>query len=106
MSNKVTVNVDINGVKYPVMCISVEEDRLIESSQEVNKVIEDLSKVSGVVGETRLLAMTSLILADKIKNNESSSDKDLNLIIIEDFIDWLAKATDRMNKVAKLLENK
>ena len=106
MSNKVTVNVDINGIKYPVSCISGEEDRLIESSQEVNKVIEDLSKVSGVVGETRLLAMTSLILADKIINKESSPDKDLNLNEIEDLIDWLAKATDRMNKVAKLLENK
>ena len=106
MSNKVTVNVDINGIKYPVSCISGEENRLIESSQEVNKVIEDLSKVSGVVGETRLLAMTSLILADKILNKESSSDKDLNLIEIDDFIDWLVKATDRMNKVAKLLENK
>ena len=106
MSNKVTVNVDINGIKYAVSCISGEEDRLIESSQQVNKVIEDLSKVSGVVGETRLLAMTSLILADKIINKESSSDKDLNLIEIENFIDWLVKATDRMNKVAKLLENK
>ena len=104
MSNKVTVSVDINGIKYPVSCISGEEDRLIESSQEVNKVIEDLSKVSGVVGETRLLAMTSLILADKMLNKELSPYKDLNEI--EDFIDWLAKATDRMNKVAKLLENK
>ena len=84
MSNKVTVNVDINGIKYPVSCISGEEDRLIESSQEVNKVIEDLSKVSGVVGETRLLAMTSLILADKIINKESSPDKDLNLTEIEE----------------------
>ena len=106
MSNKVTVNVEINGIKYPVSCISGEEDRLTVSSQEVNKVIEDLSRVSGVVGEKRLLAMTSLILADKIINKESSSDKDLNLIEIEDFIDWLAKATDRMNKVAKLLEKK
>ena len=106
MSNKVNDNVDIKGIKYPVSCVSGEEDRLIKSSHEVNKVIEDLSKVSGVVGETRLLAMTSLILADKIINKESSSDKDLNLIEIEDFIHWLAKATDRMNKVAKLLENK
>ena len=84
MSKKVTVNVDVNGIKYPVSCISGEEDRLIESSQEVNKVIEDLSKVSGVVGETRLLAMTSLILADKIINKESSADKDLNLIKLVD----------------------
>ena len=106
MSNKVTVNVDINGIKYPVSCICGEEDRLFEASQEVNKVIDDLSKVSGVVGDARLLAMTSLILADKIINKESSSNIDLNLTEIEDLIDWLAKATDRMNKVAKLLENK
>ena len=78
MSNKVTVNVDINGIKYPISCISGEEDSLIESSQEVNKVIEDLSKVSGVVSETRLLAMTSLILADKLLNRESSIDNNLN----------------------------
>ena len=106
MSSKVTVNVDINGIKYPISCTSGEEKRLIESSQEVNKVIQDLSKVSGVVGETRLLAMTSLILADKLTNKVPSSDKDLNVNQIEEFIDWLAKATDRMNKVAKLLENK
>ena len=52
-----------------------EENSLFEASQEVNKVIEDLSKVSGVVGETRLLAMTSLILADKIINNEEESSR-------------------------------
>ena len=102
MSNKVTVNVDINGIKYPVSCISGEEDRLIESSQEVNKVIEDLYKVSGVVGETRLLAMTSLILADKLINNEANTNTDLNLNQIEDLIDWLGKASERMNKVCLL----
>ena len=106
MSNNVTVKIDINGIYYPVSCISGEEERLIKSSQEVNKVIEDLTKVSGGVNETRLLAMTSLILADKLIDTESSSTTDLNLNQIEDLIDWLAKATERMNKVAMLLENK
>ena len=49
MSNNVTVKIDINGIKYPVSCIPGEEERLIKSSQEVNRVIEDLSKVSGVI---------------------------------------------------------
>ena len=106
MSNKVTVNVDINGMRYPVSCISGEEERLIESSREVNKVIEDLSKVSGVIGETRLLAMTSLILADKLINHEANKNTDLNLNQIEHLIDWLGKASERMNKVAMLLQNK
>ena len=106
MSNKVTVKIDINGVNYPVSCISGEEARLIKSSQKVNKVIEDLSQVSGGIGEARLLAMTSLILADKLIDKDTIDETNLNLNQIEDLIDWLAKVTERMNKVAMLLENK
>ena len=102
MSETVTVKIEINGVVYPVSCISGEEDRLIESSKEVNKVISSLSKVSETIGETRLLAMTSLILADKLIEQENTSyNNNLN-----ELINWLEKATERMNKVAKLLENK
>ena len=92
MSNKVTVNVDINGMKYPVSCIAGEEERLIESSKEVNIIIKDLTKVSGVIGETRLLAMTSIILADKLLNKETNTDNNFNLDQIVDLTDWLAQA--------------
>ena len=102
MSETVTVKIEINGVVYPVSCVTGEEDRLIESSKEVNKVIESLSNVSEIIGETRLLAMTSLILADKLIEQENTSDNN-NL---NELINWLEKATERMNKVAKLLENK
>lgn len=113
MSNKVTVKININGVIYPVSCQSGEESRLIKSSEEVNKVIEELSNVSDLVGETRLLAMTSLILADKLIEKESINEENIkskmdidDLNDISELMDWLNKATERMNKVAKLLENK
>ena len=102
MSETVTVKIEINGVVYPVSCMTGEEDRLIESSKEVNKVISSLSNVSETIWETRLLAMTSLILADKLIEQENTSDNN-NL---NELINWLEKATERMNKVAKLLENK
>ena len=102
MSETVTVKIEINGVVYPVSCMTGEEDRLIESSKEVNKVIASLSNVSETIGETRLLAMTSLILADKLIEQENTSENN-NL---NELINWLEKATERMNKVAKLLENK
>ena len=102
MSETVTVKIEINGVVYPVSCMTGEEDRLIESSKEVNKVIASLSNVSETIGETRLLAMTSLILADKLIEQKNTSDNN-NL---NELINWLEKATERMNKVAKLLENK
>ena len=101
MSETVTVKIEINGVVYPVSCMTGEEDRLIESSKEVNKVIASLSNVSETIGETRLLAMTSLILADKLIEQENTSENN-NL---NELINWLEKATERMNKVAKLLEN-
>ena len=113
MSNKVTVKININGVIYPVSCQSGEETRLIKSSEEVNKVIEELSNVSDLVGETRLLAMTSLILADKLIEKENINEENIksnididNLNDMSEIMDWLNKATERMNKVAKLLENK
>ena len=102
MPETVTVKIEINGVIYPVSCMSGEEDRLIESSKEVNKVISSLSNVSETIGETRLLAMTSLILADKFIAQEHTADNN----DINELVNWLEKATERMNKVAKLLENK
>ena len=102
MSETVTVKIEINGVVYPVSCMAGEEDRLIKSSKEVNKVIASLSNVSETIGETRLLAMATLILADQlIEKNVTNTNNNM-----KEFVNWLEKATERMNKVAKLLENK
>ncbi len=106
MSDTVTVKIEINGVVYPVSCISGEQERLVKSSQEVNAVIASLSGISDNVGETRLLAMTSLILADKLSEMENIKDRSTSNNQMNEFSNWLEKATERMNKVAKLLENK
>ena len=109
MSNKVTVKININGTVYPVSCEFGEEERLIKSSEEVNKAIKELSGLAESVGETRLLAMASLLIADKLieKTNvlekEISSDNNSSDNPSE-IINWIEKATVRMNKVANLLE--
>ena len=112
MSNKVTVKVNINNTIYHVICEIGEEDKLINASNEVNKAIEELSSISSGISETRLLAMTSLVLADKLNekddviSNEATNSYDKHLPHIRELMDWLAKSTERMNKVAKLLESK
>ena len=106
MSETVTVKIEINGGVYPVSCMSGEEDRLIKSSKEVNQVIAGLANISENVGEPRLLAMTSLILADKLNEKYNTEDKNKYYNQMNDLVNWLEKATERMNKVAKLLENK
>ena len=113
MANKVTIKVKINDIVYPVTCEAGEEKRLIECSNEVNKAIDELSNISSGISETRLLAMTALILANKLiekddvlENYETSSLNDTNLQNINELLDWLTNATERMNKVANLLETK
>ena len=103
MSETVTVKIEINGVVYPVSCMAGEEERLIKSSKEINKVIASLSNVSETIGETRLLAMASLILADQLIEKENFTDTNNNM---NELVIWLEKNIERMNKVAKLLENK
>ena len=111
MSEKITVNVNLNGTIYPVSCEVGQEDRLIKSSQEVNRTIKELSNVSKTVGETRLLAMTSLLIADKLIEKTVVSAKnipqkniDFNSQELKELIDWIEKATLRMNNIANLLE--
>jgi cell division protein ZapA (FtsZ GTPase activity inhibitor) len=111
MSNKVTIKININGTVYPVSCEFGEEERLIKSSEEVNKAIQELSSLADSVGETRLLAMASLLIADKLIEKTDVLDKEVPVDIVDnnsdkliELIDWIEKATARMNKVAKLLE--
>ena len=111
MSNKVTVKININGTVYPVSCEFGEEERLIKSSEEVNKAIQELSSLADSVGETRLLAMASLLIADKLIEKTDVLEKEISTDIIEnnsetlmELIDWIEKASVRLNKVANLLE--
>ena len=111
MSNKVTIKININGTVYPISCEFGEEERLIKSSEEVNKAIQELSSLADSVGETRLLAMASLLIADKLIEKTDVLNKEVPVDIVDnnsdkliELIDWIEKATARMNKVAKLLE--
>ena len=111
MSKKVTVKININGTVYPVSCEFGEEERLIKSSEEVNKAIQELSSLADSIGETRLLVMASLLIADKLIEKTDVLEKEISIDIDKNssdnligLIDWIEKATVRMNKVANLLE--
>ncbi len=111
MSIKINLNIDLNGKKYPVLCEPGEEQRVINSSKEVNKVINELSAVSESIGETRLLAMTCLLLADKlidksevIESENFQIKTNLNSQQVIELVNWIEKVTIRMNNVASLLE--
>jgi cell division protein ZapA len=60
------VNVMINGRAYTVACDDGEEEHLKLLGEDVDSKVRELLGSVGQVGETRLLLMASLLLADEL----------------------------------------
>ncbi|MCT6880487.1 MAG: cell division protein ZapA [Commensalibacter sp.] len=60
------VTVTINGYAYTVGCDDGQEEHLQAMAQEVENHIEQIRKLGGQSGEGRLLALASLLMADKL----------------------------------------
>ena len=60
------VEVPINGRKYQIACDDGQEEHLAKLGEYVDKRVEELVSAVGQVGESRLLVMTSLLIADEL----------------------------------------
>jgi len=60
------VTVTINGRSYPVACGAGEEERIRSLAEYVDKKVATFARDAGGVGETRLLVLASLMLADEL----------------------------------------
>jgi cell division protein ZapA len=61
------VNLLINGHAYPVACDSGEEERLRELGDYIDRRVQALVKEVGAqVGDTRLILMAALLIADEL----------------------------------------
>ena len=60
------VEVPINGRKYQIACDDGQEEHLAKLGEYVDKRLEELVSAVGQVGESRLLVMTSLLIADEL----------------------------------------
>lgn len=61
------VTLMVNGRNYEVACGDGEEERIRSLSREIDARVRAMADAVGQVGEARLLLMTSLILADEMK---------------------------------------
>ena len=59
------VTIRLNGTPYQIGCGAGEEDHVTRLGEEVEDILQSLVGVVGQIGEARLLAMATLILADK-----------------------------------------
>lgn len=60
------VTVRINGYAYTLACQDGEEDHLLAMAAEVDRRIEAIRHAAGQSGESRMLAMAALVLADDL----------------------------------------
>ena len=60
------VTVSVNGHNYNVACDEGEENHLRDLARYLDKHVQDLALSIGQVGETRLLLMGGLVLADQM----------------------------------------
>ena len=64
------VTLRINGYAYTIGCRDGEEQHLIAMGREVEKRIETIKSSAGQSGESRMLVMASLLMADELHENE------------------------------------
>ena len=67
--------IKVNDQNYTLACRDGEEQRLTELSEYVNNKAETLTKSMGQVGETRVLLMASLLLADEALDTTDKLEK-------------------------------
>lgn len=63
-----TVEVQINGRQYPLNCEPGQEGRLRGLAAYIDRRIGELSSAHGNIGDTRLLLLTSLLIADELSD--------------------------------------
>ena len=60
------VEVTVNGKNYQIICDDGQEARLAELGEYLETRVQELVSSIGQVGDTRLLVMTALMIADEL----------------------------------------
>jgi len=60
------VEITINGKNYRIACEDGQESRIADLAVMVDSHVKDLVEQIGQIGDTRLLVMASLLIADEL----------------------------------------
>jgi len=103
------VTVTVNDKNYVIACDSGQEDHLARLAQFVNRRVEELVANVGQVGDTRLLLMACLLIADELSefSTEFVSGRDQNSVDLENalMVDDVISLASRIESIAEKLED-
>ena len=63
-----SVDIVVNGRRHAVQCDEGQETRVKRLAAYVDRRLGDLVQTHGQIGDTRLLVMTSLLIADELSD--------------------------------------
>ncbi len=69
------VTITVNGRKYQISCDDGQEDHLRGLAELVDGRVAELVAAVGQVGDTRLVVMASLLLADEVSLRQREIDR-------------------------------
>ena len=95
--NQSIVTIRLNGQPYQMGCESGSEERIKVLAKNVDSIVQELKGSHGQIGEARLLAMASLIIADKLEILKNEKSSELN---IEKIISSIEDVTSEINQLA------
>ena len=95
--NQSIVTIRLNGQPYQMGCESGSEERIKVLAKNVDTIVQELKGSHGQIGEARLLAMASLIIADKLEILKNEKSSELNT---EKIINSIEDITSEINQLA------
>ncbi len=107
------LSISINGRTYQVACDDGEEEHLTAVAEYVDKHVTELAESVGNVGETRLLLMAALLIADELSESlnriealESNAGEQKKGSVVESSAaaEALASAAQSLEDIAAELE--
>ena len=66
------LTIKINGYAYTVGCEDGQESHLIQMASEVESRIDSIKALGGQSGESRLLVLAALLMADELHDTRST----------------------------------
>ena len=90
------VEVTVNGKNYQIICDDGQEAHLAELGEYLEKRVQELVSSIGQVGDTRLLVMTALMIADELAEAHADLKK------TDDVADVLVSLEEAEAKLARI----
>ena len=93
------LEVTINGKNYQIICDDGQEAHLAELGEYLEKRVQELVSSIGQVGDTKLLVMTALMIADELAEACADLEK------TDDVADVLVSLEEAEAKLASIVND-